>query len=61
MTGEIKPGDIPVCNFCGRSTWVGVAGPTFATFARDDCIELMAEVREETIKPRLLPKWDAQQ
>ncbi len=50
----MKSGDIPVCNFCGRSTLVGVASPTFATFARGDCIVLMVKVREETIKPRLI-------
>lgn len=46
-----------MCNFCGRSTLVGVAGQTPAVFACDDCIVLMVEIREESIKPRLMANW----
>ena len=57
MTDEIESRVTPVCNFCGRSTLVGVAGQTPATFACDDCIVLMVEIREESIKPRLMANW----
>lgn len=57
VTDEIGSADTPVCSFCGRSTLAGVAGQTPATFACDDCIVLMVEIREESVKPRLMANW----
>lgn len=54
---EFTSQDTPVCNFCGRSTLAGVAGESVLTFACDDCIVLMAEIREATVKQRLVDEW----
>jgi len=51
---ESKPAgheDWPTCNFCGNRSLQGVAGATPATFACDDCIALMVEIRREALGP----------